>query len=418
MKPLALLIGALGVGSAAAATTVISLAPPVSQSISIGDWTDERPGPDSARVAMMLDAMVRTDPVACEMLSDQLGNYWFTGGEFGVGQLADTRTAARAAKDSVSGRVRSPGAIALLTARLASDDPCVRRTAARMLGRSTIADGGLALLLEDPGTRVREAALLAIGTHDRPALRARVEQALDDRDPAVAAMAAWSLGALEDRASVDPLVGALGHANLRVRINAAWALGTIEDPRAVRPLLGSLDDSDPMLRATVAEALGDIESTEAAPALERLVGSDRDRRVRLAAIEALGQIELVRSAPALARVLDGSDLELAVAAAEALGDLDDLREAPAQLVRATRSSNPLLRLVAIDALASIEDPNTADALIAVVADANWEIRLMAIEALGDMEVVEATAAITGALTDQHPEVRRAAVEALADIEDR
>ncbi|MCB9505573.1 MAG: HEAT repeat domain-containing protein, partial [Gemmatimonadales bacterium] len=342
MKPLALLLSAIGLGSVAAARVVT---PPtaVPQSLHIGDWTDwsdERPGPDSARVAILLGAMGSTDAAVCEMLSDQLGNFWFSGGEFGIGRLADARVAARAARDSLSGRLRDPAAIALVTARLASDDPCVRRTAARLLGRSTAPDAALARLATDANPRIREAGLLAIGTHDRPDLRTRVESALTDREAGVRAMAAWALGSLEDRASVDALTPVLRDPDLRVRTNAAWALGTIEDPRAVSALLPLLRDADVGVRATTAEALGDIEAIEAAEPIEQLLERDADRRVRFAAVEALGQIEAASSAEPLARVLEAGDAELAVAAADALGSLDNLRRAPAALMRAASASDP------------------------------------------------------------------------------
>ncbi len=418
MKAILLAVGVLGAGSAAA-TMLTSTGSEMSvRAHASGSWDDERPGPDSARVAILLDAMSRTDPVACEMLSDQIGNFWNNGGDWGLGELSDVRSATRAAKDSVSGRVSDPGAIRHLLAQLSSDDPCVRRTAAKMLGRSTAADNVLERLLDDSSARVREAALLAIGTHDRPQLRPRVERMLGADGVADVAMAAWALGELEDRGSVDALERVLGHASPRVRMTAAWALGTIEDPRAVPSLLPLLRDREVMVRWAAADALGDIESVEAAPALERVVNEESDRRVRLQAIEALGDIEAARSAPVLARVLAGSDIELSVAAASAIGDLDDLEHAPPELMRAAASPDPQLRKAAVSALENIEDPASAAALLPLVSDADPEIRRDVIHALGEMNAREAKAAITRATEDSDPDVRRAAVEALAELEDQ
>lgn len=418
MKPILLLVGVLGAGSAAAATTMLTLVPEGAPSVTAGDWNDGRPGPDSARVAILLDAMAATDPVACEMLSDQVGNFWWGGDEWGIGRLADARQGVGAAKDSVSGRVRDPAAIRQLTARLASDDPCVRRTAAKMLGGSTVDDAALARLLDDPSPRIREAALLAIGHHDRPALRPRVERMLRSDNQPEAVMAAWSLGELEDRESVDPLVRLLDHRSARMRMTVAWALGQIEDPRATRPLLPLLEDSDAAVRWATAVALGDIEDVAAAPALEQRVERERDRGVRLAAIEALGNIEAARSAPVLAGVLEEGDAELAVAAAEAISDLDDLTQAPPALVRVLTSSDPRIRKAAVHALENIEDPETAPALLGLVTDPDPEIRRAAVELLGEFRWRDAKPAITGALEDRDAGVRRAAVEALAEIEGR
>lgn len=418
MKPIVVLVATLGVGTVATATTVMTLsAPAAPQSFSIGSWVDERPGPDSARVAALFDAMGRTDVVTCEMLSDQIGNFWWGGDEWGIGRLSDARPGVRAAKDSVSGRVRDPAAIRQLTATLTSDDPCLRRTAARMLGRSTITDDALARFFDDPSPRVVEAALLAAGAQERPALRGRLESLLGSRTESTAAMAAWALGQLEMRESVAPLATALERGTQKVRIHAAWALGQIEDGRAVDPLRRVLRDDDPALRVVAVEALGYIEALSSAADVERVLREDTDRAVRLAAIQALADIESVTSLDVLASVLDGNDVELAVAAAEAIDNLDVEGRAPAALIRAAASREPLLRRAAAIALANIADPATVDALIGLLADADAEVRLAAVEGLGEIGLPAAKPGLTRALTDRDPEVRRAAVDALAEIEE-
>lgn len=420
MKAILVLVGVLGAGSAAAAGTLLtsSHAGATAGMQWSGDWDKGRPGPDSARVATLLGAMASTDPVACEMLGDQIGNFWFSGGEWGLGRLSDASSGVLAAKDSVSGRVSDPAAIRLLTQRLSADDPCVRRIAAKMLGNSAVTDDALGRLLDAPSGRVQEAALLAIGEHDRPALRTRVERMLRSEDVALVTMAAWALGELEDHGSVEPLEGVLHHSSAKVRMTAAWALGTIEDPKAVPALLPMLKDGDVSVRWAAADALGDIESVDAAPALEQLVRHEPDRRVRLQAIEALGDIEAARSAPVLAEVLAGNDLELSVAAAEALGGLDNLEHAPPELMRAASSTDPQLRRAAVSALQSIEDPASAPALLPLVNDPDPRVRRDVVEALGQMHAQGAGPALRKALEDSEPSVRKAAVEALAELEDQ
>jgi HEAT repeat protein len=331
--------------------------------------------------------------------------------------LSDARSDVRAAKDSVSGRVRDAGAIAHLVAALAADDPCVRRTAAKMLGNSTIGDDALARMFDDTSPRVREAALHAAGHEERPALRGKMEALLGSRDESTAAMAAWALGQLEMRESVEPLSRALERGGARLKINAAWALGQIEDARAVGALRGVLRDPDPMLRATAVQALGDIEAMNSADDVERVLREDSDRRVRLEAIYALGNIESMTSLEVLAAVLDGDDVELSIAAIEAIDNLDDVRRAPAGLLRAVRAAHPELRKTAAMALGNIADPNTVDALIALLSDGDAEVRRSAVEGLGEIGTPAAKPGLTRALTDADPEVRRAAVEALAEIED-
>lgn len=315
-----------------------------------------RVGPDSSRVAALLASLTRADPVACEMIADQVGNFWWSDGAVGVGMLGDVRQDVRRAKDSISAPVTEPRAIRLLAATLAHEDPCVRLVAAKMLGNSTTSDAVLIGALESPSARVREAALRAAGERDRPALRARVERLLADT-PEVAAMAAWALGEWEQAASVPALRRSLAHASPRVRVGAAWALGQVEDPAAAEDL-------------------------------ERLVARDGDRRVRLVAIRSLGSIEAVRSVPTLVRAAESPDTELRHAALEALLDMDQ------------------------------EDDALVPLFLRFVADRDPEVRVRVIEALGSLGAVEAVPAIKRALEDANPEVRRAAVEALAEIDDR
>lgn len=348
----------------------------------------ERGGPDSARVVRFLDAIAAADPVVCEYVSDPIGNFWFNDREYGVGQLADRRASAREQKDSLSRRVTDPAAIRVLSARLGTDDPCMRNIAAKMLGNSSVNDDALARLLENASARVQEAALRATGERERPALRGRVERMLGADQAPVAAMAAWALGQLDHRESVPALRRALSHGSAAVRLASADALGEIDDPASA----------------------GD---------LERVVVRDADRRVRHMAIDALGELERLSSADVLSGVLDGDDVELSIAAAEALGQLDELGTAPAALVRALESPHATLRRTAIESVVNFdEDASLAPKLLPHITDTDPEVRVMVIEALGEMGARAAIPALKRALGDSNAEVRRAAIEALAELEER
>src|SRR3954469_10178273 len=88
MRTMAVLVvsGALGAGAIGAVVKMT----PTAASVSVDhDWERSRPGPDSGRVAILMDALGRTDPVVCELIADQLGNFWWGGSEYGVGRLAD-----------------------------------------------------------------------------------------------------------------------------------------------------------------------------------------------------------------------------------------------------------------------------------------------------------------------------------------
>ena len=69
--PVLLASAVLGAGAIGAAVTLDS------PSIAASPHFDgpQRPGPDSGRVAILLDALGKTDPVVCELIGDQLGNF-------------------------------------------------------------------------------------------------------------------------------------------------------------------------------------------------------------------------------------------------------------------------------------------------------------------------------------------------------
>src|SRR6476620_9658397 len=137
MRTIAVLLvsGAVGAGAIGAAVKMNPAPMPMSAD---HDWEKSRPGPDSGRVAMMIDALSRTDPVVCELIADQLGNFWWGGGEYNVGRLASTSTTIQAAKDSIGGDITDSRAINRLVAELDGANACTRRVAAKMLGNSTI----------------------------------------------------------------------------------------------------------------------------------------------------------------------------------------------------------------------------------------------------------------------------------------
>lgn len=412
--PIILVSAVLGAGAIGAAVT---LSPASASSASHDDW-DRRPGPDSGRVAILLDALGRTDPVVCELIGDQMGNFWNGGENWSVGRLAGVPTALRAAKDSIGGHITDPRAINRLVAELGATNSCVRRVAGKMLGQSAITAARMNSLLADASATVREAAAYAAGNAELRETRGTLERMIKDREPAVAAMAAWAVGEIEDKASVPPLLEAIRGSDTRVRLAAIWALGQIEDTRVVPDLIATLRDPDASIRAMTADVLGDLEDQAAVAPLERALSSDADARVRAEAAGSLGELSAASSATALGKALSDADLVVRRASAEALGNLDELHTAPPGLTAAVQSPDPELRHHAAGALAEIADPSTTPALIGLLSDSDAELRKHAAEALGEIGTAAAVSGLTRALEDRDPEVRRAAVEALGEAKEK
>lgn len=343
-----------------------------------------RPGSDSTRIAMLLTSLDGGDPLVCSLIADQIGNRWWDDDADAPGRFADARTDMHAAKDSLSGRIEQAGALQLLTTSLAHTNPCVRRVAAKLLGRSRIETPRLVALLDHASPLVREAAAYAIGSGDKRDARGALERLLSQGGAAEAAMAAWALQEEDDSAAVPALERALRHADARVRYTAAYALGEIDDERS-------------------------------APALERALASDSDARVRRYAAQALGELGTQRSVDALSAAINDRDARVRYAAVEALGEVDGLEQAPSALRQACTSSDRTLARLAAITVAEMHDPSTLDLLITLTTMADRDVRLHVAEALGEIGSAKASEALMRLLKDADPEVRRAAAEALGEI---
>jgi HEAT repeat protein len=307
-------------------------------------------GPDSLRVASLLDALDRGDALVCEMMADRIGNWWGNGD--GPGQFGDARVNLVAAKDSLGGAIENAGTINLLTATLSHRNPCVRRVAGRLLGRSRVETSLLVTLLDDASPTVREAAAFAIGSGEKRQARVALETMLARRTGSEAAMAAWALAEEDDVASVPALERALRHDDARVRRAAAYALGEIAALRALEPLSVAL--------------------------------RDRDADVRYAA-------------------------------ARAIGELDGLEHPPAALLEACRSDDRKLARIAAMTVAELHDPATLDLLVTLADMDDRDVRVHVAEALGEIGSIQANAPLMRMLQDPDAEVRRAAAEALGEL---
>jgi HEAT repeat protein len=288
----------------------------------------------------------------------------------------------------VHGRISGAGAIAVLENALDSADPCVRRVAAKWLGRSEIGNPRLIQLLEGNSPRVREAAAYAIGESDRErrmSTRSALEKMLQSGTGSDGAIAAWALGELRDSASAPPLEAALKSRELGVRLAAIHALGELRQMRSLK-------------------------------LLERLVRSDSHEAARARAARAVGQFEDSSSMTVLAEAISDPSPVVQYAAIEAMEDLDDIEVAPAALVKASRAADARLQELAVLALARIHDSRTLEELLSHVGHANRDVRMRVAEALGEIASPKGSPGLMKLLRDPDPEVRKAAVEALGGIE--
>jgi HEAT repeat protein len=172
--------------------------------------------------------------------------------------------------------------------------------------------------------RVRQHAVYGIGharrATDTAPLADRAMELLRDHHPQVRRAAATSLGELDDRRAVRPLVAAVRDADWDVRRAVAWALGELDDPEAAPHVAAMLKDESPAVREAAAWALGELGRTDA---VEPLVAAlrDRDQRVRKTAAWALGEIGHPHAVDGLVAALKDENAQVRRTAAWALGEI-------------------------------------------------------------------------------------------------
>lgn len=141
----------------------------------------------------LFDGLRGANPVQCELAIGTVGTW------YGWRQVTPDRDPeAGAVVAWVDQRHKNPALVAPLAAALRDPDPCVRRMAARLLGRLRV-----------------------------PAARASLLEALGDREAETRRLAAIGLGFYSDRTTTPQLVRALGDRDPGVRAAVAWALGAV-----------------------------------------------------------------------------------------------------------------------------------------------------------------------------------------------
>lgn len=175
---------------------------------------------------------------------------------------------------------------ALARSGLSDGDSSVRATALGALARlGALGDDDLRASLLDPAPTVRRRGCELAAA--RPAVA--IVALLDDTDPSVVEMAAWSMGERGELAAVGALseLASLtaGHRDPLCREAAVAALGAIGDPAGLPAVLGALDDK-PAVRRRAAVALAAFDGPAVESALRRCL-DDRDWQVRQVAEDLL-----------------------------------------------------------------------------------------------------------------------------------
>jgi len=229
---------------------------------------------------------------------------------------------------------------------------------------------------------------------------------VEKEKPIAAVIAAAKAG---DAAATHDLIRRFAHPDPLVS-EQAWeavvALGAAAEPA----LIEGLAAPDPTVAEFCAGALGGRSSKAAlAPLTKALESWPRRRYV---AAWALGEIGDPSAIPALVAALGDKDLEVGKYAARSLIKFG--KEATDALLKALDSPAAATRHYAMRALGEIQDPRSADAMLAAGTKVDRAVHLWALGRLGDKRGFETVAA---AVTDPERNTRLAAIQALNDLGD-
>lgn len=305
--------------------------------------------------------------------------------------LLDDEPAVRAAACDALARIGNPGAAPALIPLLDDANPGVVRAAVAALQSLGSAETYTATMRAARSERVgvRRAALrvLAYFGHE-PALPLFIE-ATRDSDARVREVATSGLSLLGTGDALATLLALASAPEAKTRANALRALGdTTADERVVAQLGAALDDVDPWARYYACQALGKLAVESAAAAIVKRLADDAGQ-VRVAAIEALSHLRSDLAFAALKHAAEQPEPDARRAALIGLG-LSRRIEALPLLCQVSRAPEAATRLVALSALAELDDPRALDELARAVDDEDENVSSAAISFLGERAGTDAT----------------------------
>jgi peptidyl-prolyl cis-trans isomerase B (cyclophilin B) len=302
-------------------------------------------------------------------------------------------------------------------------------------------------LSDSPYPDIRQRCALALARIGNPRALPWLYAAFRSPYAAVRAVAAFSVGAIEDREllqeefrrpdprAITELAGLLDDPSLKVRLRAIEALGkagTRDDARIVAAQVGGFSCNGSPLDRTFVEtsitAMMRLNDPVAYPVLEKLACGD-DPEIQWRAADALASMGAEAARPFFLRLLESPDAKVRASAIRGLGICGDPslapRIEPLLPVREARTKRPLALEVRVNALRALGLWKNAASLPAIqyalessaITEGNpdqWNFAVEAAEAIGNIGAPEGTMVLQPLLKLARP-VADSAVVALAVI---
>ncbi len=132
-------------------------------------------------------------------------------------------------------------------------------------------------------------------------------------------------------------------------------------------------------RLVFLQAAGDLMLTDAAPELARVLGEETDKEILIAAVKALGALRLAQYLPTIALAMADPDMEIKQSAIYAMAEMGETK-AVDQLFKVITGHDES-DLLAIEALAGIQDQHALNCLATLLDSTHTHIRDAAIDQL-------------------------------------
>ena len=265
------------------------------------------------------------------------------------------------------------------------------------------------------------------------------------RPPWARYTAARALGHLRDKRAFGPLVATLACTNREVRLGVIHALAEFGDPRAWDAIAGIATNATDALRDEALGSLLRLDGQRAAPLVTRAqLQPDQYRGNAIIGIAAFYRDPWATrlllqgiagghgvNADAVAALADRLDDSILAAIADAMQYAEpyEVRATAAALMgaeeskrlavleNASKSTNGLVRLAAVQTLGEIVGAPAVPRLLAALGDENAEVRKAAISALGHIGDSRGVEPLCKRVADKDRGCRTAAIEALGGMGD-
>ncbi len=279
-----------------------------------------------------------------------------------------------------------------------SDDPTLRLHVTRAIGRFSTPQVREALIrvLSDKNKAIRQAALIGLGNMKIPVASRQIVPLLKDSDLTVQARAIETLIKIHDPDVVKYLIDILQDESEYIRRAAVEVLNEVGDASAIKDLLNAMRDKDWWVKVRAADALGTIGGPKVVDAIVEII-NDKDEFLRRTAVEILNTLKDERAVSHLIKALADEDWWVRERAADALANMGCTDAVPA-LIKMMQKQ-PKSVIVAIKALAQLQDPAAIDPLLKLLKSDDEDIKKEAIQALKRVTNEQNSARVKKALNE-------------------